>query len=752
MLKEVDWSKNRDYTTGSKNEPIEFYIDTLSNSKSFDLLLGYFSSTAISILSIGFASFLYSGGKMRIALNNILSDKDKQAIEKGQDKNISVIDFSLRGVQSLRETLDEYGIHFFECLAWLISTNKIKIKIIQPKGKGISHYKTGIFSDGENKVAFNASCNFTAFGLVENLERLECTLSWDNNLSNLKIDSQVEYFNSIFNEEADFINYLDISEVIIAIKSEFGNKDIDQLLIKEKELIQKKRELSSNKNLQKSLQNAIAKLEHLEELAMLPKFPYDEGPRPYQKKAYENWLENNRKGLFAMATGTGKTITSLNCILEDYRINNFYKFIVLVPTISLANQWEREITEKFNFEEVTTCSSLNHNWEESVRKYGKNIRLGYNTNFCILLTYATFRGVRFQNIFNDLFRKEFKSITIIADEAHTLGSTKLLKVLPEGIEKRIGLSATPQRQYDETGELELCKFFDAYPPKYTFDYNMKKAIDEEVLCSYYYYPLIVELETEELNAYKEFTKKLNKFLDPNTGKYKDDPYVNMLLINRKNIIHKAKNKSNCLIDIINDIGKDNFKYAFIYVPEGYEPNYDEDDGDNNNEDDDSIINLYTNLLYEKYKFKLKKFTGATKHRDDILNRFSEGKLDALLAMKCLDEGVDIPQTQYAVFCSSTGNPRQYIQRRGRVLRYHDKKKHAYIYDMIVKPVLDVTTTDPNQIKLEKNILISELRRLVNFAVLAENKLDCLQNLEPLCYSLDIDIYEMANIEEEKYNL
>ncbi|TXD53920.1 DEAD/DEAH box helicase family protein [Polaribacter sp. IC063] len=752
MLKTIDWSKNRDYSTGSENEPVEFYIDALSNSKSFDLLLGYFSSTAINILSLGFASFIYSGGKMRIAINNILSEKDKEAIQKGQYNETSAINFSIKDIQSLRKTLDEYSLHFFECLAWLISTNKIEIKIIEPKGKGISHFKTGIFSDGENKVAFNASCNFTAFGLVENLERLECTLSWDNNLSNSKIDSQVEYFNTIFNEEADFVNYLDISDVMVAVKSEFGDKDIDQLLIKEKELIQKKKDLESNINLKKSLKNAYLKIEHLEELALLPKFPYDEGPRLYQNKAYEKWVENNRKGLFAMATGTGKTITSLNCILEDYKINNFYKFIVLVPTISLANQWEREITKKFNFEEVTICSSQNNGWEESVRNYGRNIRLGNDIDFCILLTYATFRGDRFQNIFNDLFKKEFKNITIIADEAHTLGSTKLLNILPNGIEKRIGLSATPERQYDEVGQQALCNFFDAYPPKYTFDYNMKKAIDEKVLCKYYYYPIVVELETEELNAYKELTKKLNKFLDPNTGRYKDDPYVNMLLIKRKSIIHKARKKSNCLVEIINDIGRDNFKYAFIYVPEGYEANYAEEDIDYDNSDDDNIISDYTELLYKEFKLKLKKFTGKTKNREGILNQFSDGKLDALLAMKCLDEGVDIPQTQYAIFCSSTGNPRQYIQRRGRVLRYHDKKEHADIYDMIVKPVLDVTTTDPNQIKLEKNILMSELRRLVNFAVLAENKLDCLRSLEVLCYSLDIDIYELANIEEEKYNL
>jgi superfamily II DNA or RNA helicase len=753
MLKDVIWAENRNYRTGSQDEPVQFHLDALCNSKTFDLLLGYFSSSALNVLSLGFANFIYSGGKMRAVINNVLSEEDKKAIEKGQKNETLSTVYNFNNVKELKASLDEYGKHFFECFAWLIANNRIEIKIIKPKdGKGIAHYKSGVFSDGVDSICFKSSCNFTAYGLLENLEELECFLSWENGRSNKQIGAQNEYFNEIFTEKADFVEYLNIEDVKAAIKNEFGDKNIHELLVKEKELLSKRDKIFNNPKIQKSVKTAIDLINEFDEIEKQPKFPYKEGPRAYQIEAYNNWVANDRKGLFAMATGTGKTITSLNCILEDYKINKFYKFIVLVPTISLATQWKKEITKKFNFEEVTICSSLNSNWEDSVRDYGRNIRLGNDVNFCILLTYATFRGLRFQNILYDLFKNEFKNITLIADEAHTLGSTNLLKVLPFGIEKRIGLSATPERQYDEIGESELSNFFNSFPPKYTFNYNMKKAIDDKVLCKYYYYPIIVELETEELNNYREITNKLIKFLDPKTGRYKDDPYVNMLLIKRKNIIHKARNKSKCLTNIIDDIGKDKFKYAFIYVPEGYDSNYDENDLDQNNEDDDSIINIYTNLLYDKYKFKLKKFTGETNQRDEILNQFSDGKLDALLAMKCLDEGVDIPQTQYAVFCSSTGNPRQYIQRRGRVLRYHGDKKFAYIYDMIVKPVLDITTTDSSQIKLEKNILISELKRLVNFAVLAENKLDCLKDLEELCYSFDIDIYDLANIEEEKYNL
>lgn len=751
MLKEVEWSEYRDYKTGSENEPLQFYIDALCNSNTFDLLLGYFSSTAISVLSLGFANFIYSGGKMKLIINNVLSEKDKIAIDEGQNNDSSIYNISLDNIYKLRSTLDSYGTHFFQCLAYLIASKRITVKIIQPKfGHGISHYKSGIFSDENNVIGFKASCNFTAYGLLENLEELDCFLNWENGRSNKWINSQKQYFDTIFTEKADFVDYLKIEDVVSAIQEEFGGKTMDELLLNEKILIDKRKKIPNNQKLKKSFENALNKIEEIEEKELEPRFPYPEGPREYQKIAYNNWLENNRQGLFAMATGTGKTITSLNCILEDYKLTNYYKFLVLVPTVSLANQWEKEITKKFNFEDVFLCSSLNSKWIDELKSIGRSIKLGNDVNYCILTTYATFRGEKFQRLLNDLFSSELKKITLIADEAHTFGAPELLKVLPFSIEKRIGLSATPERQYDEIGENELSKFFNSSAPNYTYKYNMKKAIEDKVLCRYYYYPVIVELESEELNEYREISKKLLKFLDPKTGRYKDDPYVNNLLIKRKNIIHKANRKSKKLLEIIDVIGKENFHYAFIYVPEGYETKYFESDLDDDQNNSERIIDDYTEMLYENYGFKLKKFTGESKNREDILEQFGNGKLDALLAMKCLDEGVDIPQTKYAIFCSSTGNPRQYIQRRGRVLRYHGNKEYAYIYDMIVKPVLDVTNIDENQIRLEKNIFKSELNRVINFAVLSENKLNVLQELESIAYDLDIDIYEMANNEEEKY--
>jgi superfamily II DNA or RNA helicase len=751
MLKDCEWSVDRDYKSGSENEPLQFYLDGLANSKEFSLLLGYFSSSAINLLSMGFATFISNGGKMRMVINHLLSAKDKEIISKVEDQHSEIRVFDLTDSDSLEQILDNYDSHFFECLTYLISEKRIEIKIIKPKnGRGIAHYKSGLFSDGQHTVGYQASCNFTYFGLSENIEQLEAYLSWENGRSNKFINKQIKLIDNYFTENDEDVDYIDSSEIEVVLKKKFGNKDIDELLVQEEQLIKNKQRLiSSNQNIKKTISHILEKIEINRNN---PKFPYPGGPREYQKIAYQNWVENNRRGLFAMATGTGKTLTSLNCVLEEYKLTNYYKFIVLVPTNALATQWVEESKEKFNFQNTILCSGGNHHWKTEIKHLGKNILFGRNNNFAIITTYATFKGVKFQSILNEYFVCEFNNMILIADEAHNFGAPGFLKVIPSYFNMRIGLSATPERQFDESGNKLLNEYFSCSEEGYTFEYNMKTAIENGILCRYKYYPVIVNLEIEEQENYLKLSTELLKYIDPETGKYKESDYVNNLLIRRKNIIHKAKNKLNALISIINTIGKENFKKAFIYVPEGIEAEYitNEFTSEENENDLHSIIDNYITALYGHFQIKMAKFTGETTNRDQLLNQFKIGKLDALLAMKCLDEGVDIPQTKYAIFCSSTGNPRQYIQRRGRVLRTHPDKEYAVIYDLIVKPTINHTNIDDKQRKMEINIFLSELRRLVNFAVLSENKDQCLSDLESLCNNLDIDIYDLANQELENY--
>ena len=757
MLKEVNWSIDRDYKTGSSDEPLQFYLDALCNSTTFDLLLGYFSSSAINLLSLGFANFIYSGGKMRAIINNILSEQDKKAIANGQNKESFSTIYNFDDIKKLHQSLDEYGKHFFECFSWLIANDRIEIKIIKPKGgKGISHYKSGVFYDGENTVSYKSSCNFTYYGFIENLEELQCNLSWDDERSKRSVNKQIKNFEEIFSGNSNNVDYLKIEDVKAAIKNEFGNKNIQELLIQEKELFNKRDKIFNNPKIKNSIRSAVDKIEEFEQKEMEPHFPRFDNklsePRPYQQKAYEKWVENDKKGLFAMATGTGKTITSLNCVLNDYKINNYYKFIVLVPTTALARQWIDETKIKFNFLDTIVCCSINNSWKNEIKDIGKNIIFNRDNNYAIITTYATFKGLTFQTIFKDYFSNDFDKITIIADEAHTMGSQGFLKVLPNYLQKRIGLSATPERQFDDTGNASLNEYFSVSQEEYTFEYNMKTAIENKILCKYYYYPKIVSLEQSEQDEYLKISKELAKYIDYETGRYRESDYVNNLLIRRKNVIHKASRKVNELVSIITEIGKENFKNAFIYVPEGIEVDYTENDEAifNLERDNDRLIDQYISVLYNRFHLRMAKFTGGTKNRDQIFEQFKSEKLDALLAMKCLDEGVDIPQTRYAIFCSSTGNPRQYVQRRGRVLRNFKGKDSAIIYDLIVKPITDHTNTDEKLTKIEKNIFITELKRLVNFAVLSENKDSCLKNLENMCYDLDIDIYELANKELKNY--
>lgn len=752
MLKDCEWSPDRDYKTGSENEPLQFYLDGLSNSTEFNLLLGYFSSSAINLLSVGFAKFISKGGKMRMVINHLLSEKDKEAVSNANSGS-SLKVFDLSDVVSLGKVLDDYDRHFFECLAYLISEKRIEIKVIKPKnGKGIAHYKSGVFTDGHDTVGYKASCNFTLYGLSENLEELEAFLSWENGRSNKLIKKQLRIIEQYFDESDDDVEYLNVEEIEVVLKDRFGKKDLNELLVQEDELLKKKMSLVTNPGLKKT----ISKLhEEIDEITRAPKFPYPEGPREYQIKAYENWLANNRKGLFAMATGTGKTITSLNCVLGDFKLSGFYKFIVLVPTTALAAQWRYEVVKKFNFQNTVVCSSNNPKWKDDLKSIGKNIIFNREVDYAIITTYATFRGINFQTIFKEYFEKDFAKITLIADEAHTMGSPGFLKTLPIKIENRIGLSATPERQFDDEGNKVLANFFSTNEEEYTFEYNMKTAIENKILTKYFYYPKIVSLEQSEQDEYLKISKELSKYIDPETGKYKESDYVNNLLIKRKNVIHKATRKVGALISIVKEIGVENFRDAFIYVPEGIELDYSDSDADGinlNNEDslNKNLIDVYLKNLYEKFGLKMAKFTGGTTNRDQILNQFKDHKLDALLAMKCLDEGVDIPQAKYAIFCSSTGNPRQYIQRRGRVLRKYEGKEYAIIYDLIVKPVIEHTDTDDRLRKIEKNIFLSELRRLVNFSVLSENKDTCLNSLETLCYDMEIDIYDLANKELENY--
>lgn len=712
MLRDCDWSIDRDYKTGSENEPIQFYLDGLANSTQFDLLLGYFSSAAINLLSVGFATFISKGGNMRIVINHLLSEADRNAIQNAASIDSFNKIFDLTDVVSLERIFDDYDRHFFDCLAYLISEKRIEFKVIKPKnGKGIAHYKSGVFSDGENKVGYKASCNFTLFGLSENLEELEAFMSWENGRSNKLIKKQLSIIDSYFNESDQDVNYLNSEEIEVAIREKYGKKDIEELVVQEEELLKRKMNLIQNLNVKKT----ILKLhEEIDLIRRQPRFPYSSGPREYQIEAYENWVKNGHKGLFAMATGTGKTITSLNCLLNTYLDSKSYKAIIIVPTVSLVEQWRKECI-KFNFKNIITVSSK-VNWSDNLAFFNTASKL-IDTSYIVIVTYASFVKPKFQSQF-ELLPKE---TILIADEVHNMGSPGLQKILGNiHLERRIGLSATPDRKYDIEGNQAIESFFNDRPP-FIVSFSMEKALKLGWLCEYLYYPHIVRLTEREQIEYMKISKQLYMYLDPVTKSYQKSPIVEMLLLKRKRIIHKAINKKEEFKEIVKSefIKRGNLKYTLVYVPEGIENNFEEDDIDAESEEDIVLIDEYTKIVSSTDEsLMIKKFIANSKNREEILKEFETGKIHVLTSMKCLDEGVDVPRSELAIFCSSTGNPRQFIQRRGRVLRLHRDKQHAVIHDLVLIP--DVGQSE-NTFEMEKNIIKNELARVVDFSNLAINK-------------------------------
>lgn len=742
MLYEVEWAEDGTYVPGEEFSPERFFNDGLKNSTEFDLKLGYFSSAAISVLAEGFATFISQGGYMRLIINHIVSKKDKEAINDGVMGN--VIDCAdLSNFQYLKSTFDEYQEQFFRCLAYMISQKRIDIRIIKPRGqKGIAHTKTGQFRDGDSITAFTGSANFTISGLFNNIENISIDRSDSVDVMVQKrITKQRKDFDAIMSGEKKGIEYLSPKDLVEAISTNYGDSDIEELLDVEKKL----------KEVKKSDKPVITSAQ--EELTVAsPSFPYDK-PRDYQMLAFENWKNNGQQGLFAMATGTGKTITSLNCLLEIYKRNGYYKAIILVPTITLVNQWEKECW-KFNFSNIIKVYSKNAEWRSKIElmKMAEKYRKPNDPtqNFIIISTYASYAR---ENVFSILNSFERAKVLFIADEAHNMGSPSILKRLGTiNYLRRIGLSATPERQFDEDTNKKLYRFFGA-EEKFTFEYSMEEAIQKGVLCRYYYYPHLVKLTDEEMANYVELSEKISKYFNYNSGEFdKKDEILMGLLLARKRIIHKAANKLDAFKKIIEERYEKNgnLKYSLIYVPEGNKPDYfpeaDLFDKTEQVVDDavsDHLIDIYTEVVMRVDKFiTVRKFVSGQKDRDEILADFAKGKLQVLTSMKCLDEGVDVPRSELAIFCASTGNPRQFIQRRGRVLRKHPDKYMAEIHDLVVAPEVNVTSSS---YKMEQSLLKGELMRVKNFSVLSENPSYSQMELKSVMEHYGLNMYNNDHI-------
>ncbi|HEY9809181.1 MAG TPA: DNA phosphorothioation system restriction enzyme [Halomicronema sp.] len=432
----------------------------------------------------------------------------------------------------------------------------------------------------------------------------------------------------------------------------------------------------------------------------VPKIPSFLNLRGYQKQAITNWFAAQGRGTLKMATGSGKTITALALVAELYKKINLQVLLVVCPYRHLVSQWAREC-EKFNLRPVLAFESVN-NWQGELSRQLYLVLSGHQKFLTLITTNATLISESFQSQIRFFPPKSL----IVGDEAHNLGSPRMGECLPRNFGLRLGLSATPERYFDEEGTEAIFEYFG---PVLAPELTLGDAIEQGALVRYHYYPILVYLTEAETEAYIRLTTKIGWALMERGEDFSDDEMVTSLLMRRSRIIASAANKLNALRKVM--LNRLHTSHTLFYCGDG------SIEGAISQKSSRQLAAV-SKLLGSELGYRVNTYTAMTplKEREKLRRQFECGELQGLVAIRCLDEGVDIPAIQSAVILASSTNPRQFIQRRGRILRPYPGKIRATLFDMIVKPPdLGRETLD-----VERNLLRKELKRFLEFADLADN--------------------------------
>lgn len=645
------------YNSANENIINDFYNTVLSKSVKYDRISGYFNSTSLAIAAYGMDKFVKNGGHMRLLCSAELDKEDLESINTAYELKNKIND---KFNEDYDELEDEFIKNHVKMVGWLVANGYLEIKIGVNKKKnkflknGILHSKIGILYDEEdNFLSFDGSVNETAFGWSNNIESFKVFYSWKNPEY---IEPDIQDFEDFWNNNNDSLEVFEIPEA------------------------------TKNKLIEIAPKNTM----ELEEIKRITgKAKQKPKLRSYQTEAIDKWVENNKKGILSMATGTGKTFTALSCF--DLLIKEKQKLLTIIvcPQKHLINQWKRSLSI-FYEDNILIASGDNKHWKKEIISMISNLESDIYEYGVILTTFNTFSSEEFIGRIK-LYEDE---MLLMVDEVHGIGSNEFRKGLLNEYTYRLGLSATPEIEDDFERNEFLYEYFNGI----IYNYDLEDAIKNGFLCHYNYYPIFIDLNDDELEKYLYYSTKIAYFFNKKHLSHDDEKKLNSYLINRRNIINNAKEKMEYLKKFL--IEHKDISDLIIYCTGKQLP---------------KIQEMLNNMNISN-----KKFTGeeSTSQRDKILKLFSKKYFQVLVAIKCLDEGVDVPSTQSAILMASTLNTRQHIQRRGRILRKDKNKTMANIYDLIIFPNLK------NQSESVKSIFLNEKVRYDEYVRLAENYPEC----------------------------
>ena len=664
------------YSTDDGKDLLDsFYNPVLECAVKYNRVTGFFSPKVFAIAARGFRKCVENNCKIRIITSVCVEDETWDAInESTKLSNVSrcLDDYTLDSVH------DELDYNYLQLFMYLYSTGILEMKVAAVReGNGIFHEKIGIITDSfEDSVSFSGSNNETANGWINNIEEFKVFKDWEPvQATYCAIDKKK--FETYWDGESNRFKVLTLdkaeSEGLIRKTLE---PDITIEEIKKRIYEQENVKLYGGGNKPRTRQL-----------------------RPYQKDAIAHWKNSNYISIFEMATGTGKTFTTVSALKQFREGNSSLHCVVGVPLISLLVQWRGELLSNFgkDLKIIVASSSVDNNWRKELSDLTIRLKMGLKTDFAILVPYVTLSN---EDFVSKIRRIGADGMVFLADEMHNLVTERAMAVLSEEIFKyRLGLSATPVRLWAPKESKIVTAFFGDDP----YIFSLEKAILEGFLVPYNYYVKPVHLTIDEFEDYCGISKEIGRY-SAMGNQYKDSE-LNALL-KRARIKKNAENKILALSGVIAENKKIGpISHSLFYV------------------DNSEMLEKVQKTLLE-YNIVSSKFTGeedlAT--REDIIDAIRRKDINAIVAIKCLDEGVDIPSARNAYFISSNTDPREYIQRLGRVLRRDEKsgKTHSNIYDFIVLPPSNMRFSDVSERTIARNLVRNEVIRAKFFCELAKN--------------------------------
>ena len=623
----------------------DFYIPMLEQTQQYFRIAGFFSSSSLAVASKGIEGLIRNGGNMRLLISPRLSEQDAIILKENQFAELPA---TLSFFKEL--DLSEFGkLDNLQALSWLLANNKLEIRIVVDKNsaESIFHQKIGIGYDKEgDMISFSGSINETAQAWLSNIEEFKTFKSWEPGQRDYLL-ADLQKFNAYWNgEREDIAAVYSIPESIQRKIIEIAPRDVSDLSIM-KRYKEKKREQVSEISLFGHQHNAVKK-----------------------------WIENDHRLLMEMATGTGKTRTAIGCMLTLLpKITNFL-VVIATPQNTLSRQWKTDVASlgiKVDYDGIVDGSE--GKWKKNLELCLLGLDDGRYKNAIIYTTHSTASSNDFIRIMRE--NQNNTSILFICDEVHAIGSEHQQQALLDIYKYRVGLSATPERMFDDKGTQVIKEYFGGK----TFEFTIKDALGtinpltgKPFLNPFYYHPVFVDLTDDERKKYSKLSREIAVVA---SAEEVDQEKLNMLLIRRANILKNAEEKLREAEKIVLELNKEaRIKDTIIFTM-------------------DKQVDPVLNMLgkHEISRCKITEEESTTKkvgingntEREELIDQFRNGRIQVLIGIKCLDEGIDITTARIAILMASSTNPREFVQRVGRVIRPSKNKTFSHIYDLIVRP-------------------------------------------------------------------